>query len=202
MIEGCIGAIVAGGKSARMGRDKAFLPFRGATIIESQMALLGGLFGRVLISANDLEKFARLGCPVHADRLPGGAPLLGIHTMLLESPAGSVFAAACDMPFLDGGLIEHLAGLREGSDAVVPWFEGHPEPLHAFYHRRCAPAIEEQWRTGDLKIARFLERVRVVRFELEGSAWQGRGARSLINVNTPEELERYLSSPASPPPIA
>lgn len=193
MIEACTGAIVAGGKSARMGRDKAFLPFRGATIVEAQIALLRGLFGGVLISANDPPKFAHLGLPVHPDRLPGGAPLLGIHAMLMEAPTDWVFTAACDMPFLDEGFIVHLAGLREGVDAVVPWFEGYPEPLHALYHKRCACAIEEQWKTGDLKIARFYDRVRVARFEVEGSAWAERGERSLVNVNTPEDLATYLA---------
>lgn len=173
-----------------MGRDKAFLPFRGTTIIERQISLFRSLFAGVLISANDPPKFAHLGCPVHADRLPGGAPLLGIHSMVVESPADWVFAAACDMPFLDGGFIERLAALREGVDAVVPWFEGCPEPLHAFYHKRCACAIEEQWRTGDLKIARFYDRVRVVRFDVEGSPWAERGARSLVNVNTPDDLAK------------
>ncbi len=191
MLDGCCGAIVAGGKSVRMGRDKAFLPFRGATLIESQIALFRGLFDGVLISANDPAKFAHLGLPVHPDRLPGGAALLGIHTMTVESPTDWVFTVACDMPFLDEGFIRHLAGLREGVDAVVPWFEGYPEPLHAFYHRRCACAIEEQWRTGDLKIARFYDRVSVARFEVEGSSWAGRAARSLVNVNTPEELARH-----------
>lgn len=191
MLEGCSGAIVAGGKSVRMGRDKAFLPFRGATLIESQIALFRRVFAEVLISANDTAKFAHLGIPVHADRLPGGASLLGIHTMVVESPSDWVFTAACDMPFLDEGFIVHLAGLREGVDAVVPWFEGYPEPLHAFYHRRCACAIEEQWKTGDLKIARFYDRVRVARFDVEGSAWADRARKSLVNVNTPEELARY-----------
>lgn len=193
MIAGCAGAIVAGGKSVRMGRDKAFLPFRGATLVEAQIALFKGLFGEVLLSANDPQKFAHLGVSAFPDRLPGLAALLGIHTMVVEARADWVFAAACDMPFLDEGFIAHLASMREGADAVVPWFEGYPEPLHAFYHRRCACAIEEQWRTGDLKIARFLDRVRVARFDLEGSSWADRGVRSLVNVNTPEELARYLA---------
>lgn len=193
MIAGCAGAIVAGGTSSRMGRDKAFLPFRGATLIEAQVAIFRGLFGEVLLSANEPARFAHLGVPAFPDRLPGLAPLLGIQTMLAESRADWVFAAACDMPFLDEGFIAHLAGMREGADAVVPWFEGSPEPLHAFYHRRCACAIEEQWRTGDLKIARFHDRVRVARFDVEASPWADRGARSLVNVNTPEELGRYLA---------
>jgi molybdopterin-guanine dinucleotide biosynthesis protein A len=123
-----------------------------------------------------------------ADRFPGCGPLAGIHAALLASRHPHVFVAACDMPGLDPDVIRFLLARIGTADAVVPCWEGDVEPLHAVYAARCLPAIEASLRAGRHALRDFLAGARVDWVsEAELRAVRG-AARSLTNVNTPEEL--------------
>jgi molybdopterin-guanine dinucleotide biosynthesis protein A len=190
LIEPVAGVLLAGGQSARMGTDKAFLRIGDRTLIETCVAALRRCFVRNLIIANRPDAFVHLGLPVWQDDLPGLGPLGGILTGLRHAEAPSIFVVACDMPFLDPGLIRLMAGAMGGFDAVAAKVKGRFEPLHALYHRRILPAVEARIASKDYSVFRLLESLRVRSFteaELESvPGWQ----RSLLNVNTPEELER------------
>jgi molybdopterin-guanine dinucleotide biosynthesis protein A len=123
------------------------------------------------------------------DIIPGQAALGGLYTALSAAACPLVIVVGCDMPFLNPALLRYLVTLAEGFDAVVPLLGDEPQPLHAVYAAASRDAAADQLRTGDLKLARFLGRLRV-RFVPEADL---KGVdpelRSFFNINTPADLE-------------
>ncbi len=194
-------AVLAGGQSRRMGRDKAFLLVGGRLLIERTLATLERRFPEVLIVANEVGKYAHLGRPVAADLRPGAGALGGIYTAvaLAARPATHVFLCACDMPFLDERLIDLLVrqvGAGAPVDVVVPEDPSAPDssaglhPLCAVYSRRVLPAIERSLAAGRLKVIGFYDDVVVRRVGPDVFSAAGVSPRVLMNTNTPEELAR------------
>src|SRR5207248_20297 len=101
------GCVLAGGRSSRMGRDKATLDFGGRTLAARQVERLRAIFERVIASANDPAPFAALGVPVVADR-GGAGPLAGIAAALAGAETERIFCCAVDMPFVAAPLVRHL----------------------------------------------------------------------------------------------
>ena len=183
------GVLLAGGRASRMGgRDKAFAAVDGEPIAVRAVRIFRSLFGQVLVSTNHPQRFERLGVETVADRYPGHGPLAGIHATLLASRHSHVFVAACDMPGLDPEVIRFLLARIGSADAVVPCWDGDVEPLHAVYAVGALPEIEASLAAGRNAVRDVLGRLRVDYVsEAEMRAVRG-AARSLTNVNTPEEL--------------
>ena len=91
-------AVLAGGKSSRMGQDKAFVAVRGRPLIEDVLAGLAGLGGEVFIVTNQPEPYRYLGLPLHADVLPDQGALGGVYSALYHSARPRTLCVACDMP--------------------------------------------------------------------------------------------------------
>ena len=183
------GVVLAGGHASRMGgRDKAFAAVEGEPIAVRAVRIFRSLFAQVLVSTNHPERFAGLDVQTVADQFPGCGPLAGIHAALLASRYPHVFVAACDMPGLDPEVIRFLLGRVGSAEAVVPCWDGDVEPLHAVYAVGALPEIEAHLRAGQNAVRDVLRRLRVDYVsEAEMRAVRG-AARSLTNVNTPEEL--------------
>jgi len=183
------GVVLAGGHASRMGgRDKAFAAVEGEPIAVRAVRIFRSLFAQVLVSTNRPERFAGLDVQTVADQFPGCGPLAGIHAALLASRYPHVFVAACDMPGLDPDVIRFLLGRVANADAVVPCWDGDVEPLHAVYAVGALREIEAHLRAGQNAVRDVLRRLRVDYVsEAEMRAVRG-AARSLTNVNTPEEL--------------
>ena len=182
------GFILTGGKSSRMGTDKAFLEFRGQTLLERALATAGGVCNEVSI-VGDATKFAGHG-PVVEDVYAGCGPLAGIHAALLSSTAELNLMLAVDMPFVSRELLAFLLSAASDSDAsvVVPRIGRGFQPLCAAYRRDFAPAAEEALRAGKYKIDALFSGVRVRVVEEEELARAGFGERAFWNVNTPGDL--------------
>jgi molybdopterin-guanine dinucleotide biosynthesis protein A len=183
------GAILAGGRSRRMGSDKGLLPFGGRRLIEAALDAIRPLFPEILIVANDPPAYAGLGVRVVSDRVAGRGPLGGVHAALRSSRSPHVFCAACDMPFLNPVVIRHLAALAPGYDAVVPRSDAGCEPLHAVYGRSCLPQVERMVRDDRLRLDALFSAVRVRWVDADEVRPLDPSLRSFVNVNTPEELE-------------
>ena len=183
------GVVLAGGRASRMGgRDKAFAAVEGEPIAVRAVRIFRSLFAQVLVSTNRPERFAGLDVQTVADQFPGCGPLAGIHAALLASRYPHVFVAACDMPGLDPEVIRFLLGRVGSAEAVVPCWDGDVEPLHAVYAVGALREIEAHLRAGQNAVRDVLRRLRVDYVsEAEMRAVRG-AARSLTNVNTPEEL--------------
>ena len=183
------GAILAGGRSRRMGSDKGLLPVVGRRLIEFVLDVIRPLFPEILIVANDPTAYGAFGVRVVPDRIPGSGPLGGIHAALRSIGSPHVFCFACDMPFLNPAVITHLAALAPGYDAVVPRSDAGCEPLHAIYGLSCLPHVERMIREDRLRLDRLFSAVRVRWVDADEVRPLDPSLRSFVNVNTPEELE-------------
>jgi molybdopterin-guanine dinucleotide biosynthesis protein A len=187
-----------------MGQDKALVPFRGTTLIGfilDQVAELGTDIG---IITNRPDSYLGFGLPLYQDEIEGFGALAGIHTALANSPQSRCLLLACDMPFINIALMQHLIALAPDYDAVVPQINDRfAEPFRAIYHRRCLAAVERSIAEGHRRVISFFDHIDlriVARDEIERF---DPDARSFFNVNTPGELaeaERLAANwPASGP---
>ncbi len=183
-------AILAGGRSRRMGRDKSMLAIDKVPVIRRIADTLDEIFTEIFVVANEKEEYERMGLAVVGDIHPGNDSLGGLHTAVARAESSHVFVVGCDMPLLQPALIYGLAGLVDDWDVVVPIKNDYPEPLCAFYGKKCAPHIESSISRGRLKMIGFHEQVRVRRVEeATWRAWDPEGT-SFLNANTPEEFEK------------
>jgi molybdopterin-guanine dinucleotide biosynthesis protein A len=183
------GVILAGGRASRMGgRDKAFAAVGGEPIAVRTVRLFQRLFAQVIVATNRPERFERLGVETVADHHPGCGPLAGIHAAMLASRAPWIFVVACDMPGLDADVIGWMLSRPRTADAVVPRWEDDVEPLHALYAVHTLPTVERCLTGGRWALREFLPAIRVDYVDERELRALGGAARSLLNVNTPEEL--------------
>lgn len=191
-------AIIAGGKSRRMGRDKAFIELGGKTLIERVLERGAKLSpAETILVTNQPAQYAHLGLPMYRDILPDKGSLGGIYTALLQASSQFVLVLACDMPFINPGLLRFMiAQADEDVDIVAPRVAGYPQGLHAIYSKSCIAPIARQLAANRLKIIRFYDQMRVRYLDEADYAEFDSDARSFANLNTPEELvaaERLLS---------
>ncbi|HET8539517.1 MAG TPA: dipeptidase [Anaeromyxobacter sp.] len=197
-IDGCTGALVAGGAAVRMGgTPKGLLRVGGQTIAARSVALFRRVFGRALVVANDAAPYAGLGVPVIPDAIRGRGAPGGLHAALSAAETPWVFVAGCDMPFLDAGAIRSLAARRQGADAVLVRFRGHLEPLHAFWSRACLPVLERLLAEGEPSFRDLAAAVRTRVVEEEEWRAVDPDGRAFANANTPEDVRRLGLEPAA-----
>lgn len=180
------GVMLAGGKSFRMGRDKATLEISGRTLADRMLDLLQSFFPRTII-VGDRPDLARPGIEIFPDIHPGSS-LGGLHTGLTHASTDWIFVGPCDMPFPDAGLLEQLLDQRGTVAAVVPRSPLGFEPLFALYHKDCLPHLEAMLQQGNFRIYDFYTRVRVN--YLDPSSYSADWQRLLYNINSPEDLLR------------
>ena len=183
------GVILAGGKSTRMGRDKAVLEIGGKRLIDRLVEGLQQIFPEVIIVANTPGLYENLGVRVVPDLIPDKGSLGGIYTAATIASHPWAFVMACDMPFFNPALIQYLGSLIDDWDAVAPYTDDW-EPLYALYAKTCLPYMERQVHSDNLKIARFFSHVRVRRVGIEELEPYDPQGLSLFNMNTPEEFAR------------
>jgi FdhD protein len=190
-IEGITGVILAGGTSSRMGSHKALLPHQGGRFIEAIHRQMASLFREVMVVTNTPELFDFLPCRLVPDLIPGMGVLSGIHSGLRHSATPYVFAVGCDMPYLNSGLIRHIASLADGSDVVIPETAKGLEPLHAVYGKNSLQAMEDALQAGKGRPASFFDRVRIRKVLHEEVARFDPSCQSFLNINTPEDYYRF-----------
>ncbi|MBI5290088.1 MAG: molybdenum cofactor guanylyltransferase [Chloroflexi bacterium] len=189
-----VGAIiVAGGRSTRLGRDKASEPLLGRPLLQHVLDRIAGLVSEIVIvrAPGQVLPALETATPITVaeDDYPGKGPLGGIYTGLVRSSAERSLVVACDMPLLSRPLLQELLRRGSGCDVVMPVLE-YPEPLHAVYARACIEPIRTRIEADQLKITNFLGAVRVCYMrEGECRAFDP-DLRSFLNTNTDEDLER------------
>jgi molybdenum cofactor guanylyltransferase len=195
VIDGITGVILVGGKSRRMGRDKAFIPWEGRPLFEKVLHLFRDSFRDVVLVGNHEERFADYDVPVLRDLYPGSA-LAGVYTGLYHARTERIFVAPCDMPYPSRELLRNLCQVSDGYDVVVPRSAQALEPLFAIYAKHCLEPMKEMLENGELKVYDLYPRVKV-RYLAGDELTRGGGTPfSLVNVNTPEEVASL--APSSP----
>jgi molybdopterin-guanine dinucleotide biosynthesis protein A len=183
------GAVLAGGKSLRFGRNKAFEKLGGKRLIDLAVESLRPFCDPVMIVANDIEPYLDIAVMMARDVVPNLGPLGGIYTALLFSPVEWVFVKATDMPFLVSELASVIIEAREGYEAVVPTVGGFEEPLLALYNRACLSEIARQLKESDRHRAKdFYRKIRIR--TLSEAEWRrvDPAGLSFKNVNTLSDL--------------
>jgi len=199
--------ILAGGRSSRMGRNKAWLDLAGAPLVLRIARAVEPLVSSVTVigpPASDAGRFEAVGLAAIADRIPERAasaesssgPLGGIVTALNATRCSWNLMLACDLPYITTAWVEWLLGRAvasegaTGAQAVVPERTGGVEPLAAVYRKECAQVLGEVLGRGVRKVSEALRDLRVARIlEAEWRALDPEG-NVLANMNTPEEYAR------------
>jgi molybdenum cofactor guanylyltransferase len=212
-----ISAIQAGGRSSRMGADKAWLILdeaggRGSPLIERVMDAAQPVVEQaaVVVSAGNpgLDEYRALAArrqaallfDLHARR----GPLGGIHTALAAHPQQPVLILACDLPFLTPDFLKFLRDIheREANDVTVPVdAAGRTQMLVGLYSPACLEPVARMLDADELKVERLCARVRARRVTFAEYAHLPDAARLFVNINTPEEYRSARAQPqASQPP--
>ena len=186
------GFVLAGGRSSRMGSDKAFLQFGGRTLLVRALDLLHALTPEVCI-VGPAAKFAAHG-PVVEDRHVGRGPLAGIHAALSASSTELNLILAVDLPFVTESLLRFIVEQARASDALVtvPRIAGGYQPLCSVYRRAFASVAQAALERGRNKIdalfvattTRILGESELRRFAFSAVMFE--------NLNTPEDLRRAI----------
>jgi molybdenum cofactor guanylyltransferase len=182
--------ILAGGKSTRMGTDKAFVDYGGRILLARALDVVRSVTFDVHI-VGSREKFAAFA-PVVEDIFRECGPLGGIHAALLASQCELNVMLAVDMPFVSWAFLQYLISQARGAlgaDAVVPRSEGRSQPLCAVYRRGFAATAEGALRAGQNKIDRLFDGVRTRMISEEELANAGFSVAIFHNLNTPDELQ-------------
>jgi molybdopterin-guanine dinucleotide biosynthesis protein A len=180
--------ILAGGKSSRMGFNKALLNVDGQPLIRVLIDRLLPLTSQILISSNDAVSFEFLNLPIIPDYYREQGPLAGLHAAMTRHVRQLYVVIACDLPNLKQSLLRHLISVIEGFDAAIPRsHDGLAHPLCALYRRTCLPQIEDSLQRGaNTVIETFLNNSLRIRWVDPG---EGRFKDTdLANLNTPEDL--------------
>ena len=189
------GFVLTGGRSSRMGQDKALLPFRGRTLAAWMAEMVKGICGEVSLVGSQ-QKHSGLGFPVIEDVFPGSGPLAGIHAALVQSEAQFNLIVGCDMPNLSPDFLNRLLeiAMEESPDAVVPETEAFGyEPFCAVYSRTCLPRIEEALSNGKRKISSVFPRLRIRAVACREWRAFDRLGNLFQNLNTLQDYEQARS---------
>lgn len=191
LIKDCTGVILAGGENTRMPISKAFIKVEGIPIIDKNLAVIRQTFKESLIITNQPEKYSHLKVPLLGDIHDIRGPMTGIFTSLFNSSTPWVFITACDMPFISRDLIIYMYSQRISFDAVVPESNERAEPLFAFYSKRLLLSMEKAVLSDHRGLKDFLKDKKVKYISAGEVKRFDPGARSFINLNTPEDADRH-----------
>lgn len=205
------GVILAGGKSRRMGENKALIQLGDDTLIAHVVRRMRLVTDEFLLITNNHAEYEYLDLPMHSDMIPDTGALGGIYTGLMHASHDVVVCVACDSPFLQPKLLSYLVSVLGEYDAVMPYTHQENSASHndnqitfqtlcAAYSKRCLPIIELMLQESELRVHALQERAYIQCVSPE--VWQefDPDGISFFNINTPNDLEKadsYMRSQAT-----
>lgn len=186
------GLVLAGGRSSRMGTDKAMLNYRPESQLTATVSLLSGTCGKVFVSCRreQAEKYAGYGVPLITDTYLDMGPMGGLLSAQRSHSEAAWFVAACDFPFMDGGTVASLAGNRDPfrfATAFCGPGDPRPEPLFTIYEPKSRQQLLQRHGEGDDSLSSFLRQTRIVSVDPEDP-------NALHNVNDPAAMKLALQA--------
>ena len=177
-----VAVILAGGKSSRMQRDKALLPFGGySSLAEFQQKRLSKIFSKVYISSKD-NKF-KFEVDVIEDRYKDSSPLVALVSIFEElEEVEEVFLLSVDAPFVSKKVIDRLYKNNRSVDVVVAQSNNGLEPLCAIYHRSCLIEAKRALEENQHRLQSLFEKLNVKKVKIEDLS-------AFMNLNYPSEYE-------------
>jgi molybdopterin-guanine dinucleotide biosynthesis protein A len=186
------GIVLCGGRSRRMGRDKASLPFLGETLLARVVRAVRGAVGEVVLVAREGQDLGEAREPVARDPAEGLGPLAGIAAGLRAVRAERAFVTGCDAPFLTPAVVRRLLDLSRGFDAAVPLAGGFYMTTCAVYARACAEVAERLVARRRMRPLFLVEAVRTRIVAPEELSDVDPELLCFLTCNTPEEYEAAL----------
>jgi len=184
------GIILGGGRGSRIGQDKCLMRLDGKPIFEIVFGKLKPLVNEIILVTNAPQHFAEGSeFRIVTDEIPHQGPLGGILAGLSFSSHKYNLVVACDMPFLNTGLIKFLFSEISDADAVVPCSDEGIEPLHAIYSKDCLPAIRSKLESGRKRVVSFFDEVKIKYVDKEKVKEFDPDYRSFFNINTRDDWE-------------
>ena len=189
-VSGTVGFVVAGGRSARMGRDKALLPWAGETLLDHALARLRTVCEDVRILCGPTVRYADRGARTVLDRVADAGPLAGLEAALADAAGRPILFLGVDLPFVTPALLELLRARLAGSDAAVPVVGARPEPLCAAYGPGCLAPVRARLAAGERQMRAFWSDVAVREVVEADLAALGSPSELFRNLNTPHDFTR------------
>jgi molybdenum cofactor guanylyltransferase len=193
------GIVLAGGKSSRMGENKALLPISGKTALEHVLAAVETVSDKSAVITNEPESFSFLKIPVIEDLHPYEGPMAGMEAAMTALPAEWYIFTACDMPLIHPDvmrLIKEKTGISN-VQAVIPKVDGRLQPLLAAYHHSCLPFIKMCLQSDKRSIKSLLENINfdiiTYRDMIEAGISEGNIQLSFYNMNNRLEYEWIIN---------
>ncbi|MGI6435234.1 MAG: molybdenum cofactor guanylyltransferase [Syntrophomonadaceae bacterium] len=183
-------AILAGGRSSRMGSNKALASLNGVTVLEYILGRLQPRFEEILIVTNEPALFEFYPARVITDIYPRKGPIAGIHAALSSISEKQLFLLSCDMPFIQVKLIFHMLEHSADYDAVVPVVAGRIQPTAAVYQKSCLPLLTDCLENDKLKLTRIFEDLHTLYIEEAVLSSFGPVKEMFFNINDPTALEK------------
>ena len=209
------GVILAGGKSRRMGENKALMRLGDDSLIGHVIRCLHDVTDELLLVTNSPTEYAHLDVPMHGDILPDAGALGGVYTGVTHASHDAILCVACDSPFLEPKLLSYLVTVLGEYDAVIPYtYSSRQTPFYrnkdigvtnpsygddtqitlqtlcAAYSKRCLSIIELMLRESELRVHALQERAHIKRVSPEVWREFDPEGMSFFNINTPEDFER------------
>jgi molybdopterin-guanine dinucleotide biosynthesis protein A len=184
--------ILVGGKSSRMGRPKALLPFDGEPLIVHVVRALKKMFAETVVVAAPDQELPSLPAVLVRDEVAYQGPVSGIYHGLKAATREVCFVTSCDAPFLNLQLISQLLAQISDCDVVVPYWQQRFQPLHAVYRTSVLPLLKDQLERGELRPIFLYDKVRTRKIPEQEIRRLDSEGLSLLNMNSPAEYDAAL----------
>ena len=184
--------ILVGGKSSRMGRAKALLPFDNEPLIAHVVRRLKSWFPEIIVVAAPDQELPELSAVLVRDEIAYQGPVSGIYHGLKAATKNVCFVTSCDAPFLNFELIDHLLEQISEYDVVVPFWQERFQPLHAIYRTSVVPLLKEQLERGELRPIFLYDKVRTRKIQEADIRRLDPEGLSFLNMNSPADYDAAL----------
>ena len=196
------GVILAGGKSSRMGQNKALMSLGGKRLVDRVVEVMREVFHDLLMVTNTPEVYADLGLPMVRDVWPEKGSLGGVYSAIYHVTTPYCLVVACDMPFLHAAMMRYLITQIADYDVIVPDVLDDLQTLHTIYSKACLQPIERRLEAHRLRIVGFFPDVRVRTVTANELQPYDPELLAFQNLNTPEEFQaaeqRLMHEPPRP----
>lgn len=183
--ENITGIILAGGKSSRMGTNKALLQYRGMSFIQHIINVMRPLVDRIIIVGKP-EYYTDLKFKRIDDVYKNSGPIAGIHAGLEDSTTPFNLVLSCDVPLITEPLLKELIeNIDENKDVVMIKSKGQPHPLIAIYQKQCGTLFDDLLSRGENRLLSALDHLKVKTISLSEA-----NAFYVTNINYPSTLNK------------
>jgi molybdenum cofactor guanylyltransferase len=189
---GAAAVILVGGKSSRMGRAKALLPFDNEPLIAHVVRRLKSWFTEIIVVAAPDQELPELSAVLVRDEIAYQGPVSGIYHGLKAATKDVCFVTSCDAPFLNFELIDRLLEQISDYDVVVPFWQERFQPLHAIYRTSVVPLLKEQLERGELRPIFLYDKVRTRKIQEAEIRRLDPEGLSFLNMNSPADYDAAL----------